>query len=138
MSIWDSLDRNRFYHRLETLCKCKRDKYQRDPTYRGRLPGLTLTGEGSARGALLLPAGIERQLADDFAFLASWSAQPRHVSAAAVRCSGEPGTVTCVVVAANEGMEGRVVVAFEAVLDVLRRRARGGKEGEMSCRWDPV
>ena len=72
-----------------------------------------------------LPFEVERQLADDFAFLAAYESGVDFVSAATVCTTlNEPGLT--ISLAANEGVANCVEVSFKDILVVLEKCARKG------------
>ena len=86
MSIWNGIDRNKYHHDLVALYK--QNRYQDMSGVLGRLLPHLLTD--ADRESAALSATVERQLADDFAFLASWTTWPRHVAASAVQQRTDP------------------------------------------------
>lgn len=121
MSIWDGIDRDVFEDNLAALSKkAKFQNVARLP--RRSIPQALINAESDVPA---LDAGLESQLADDFAFLASTTAWPRDVTAATVQLKTNPGRI-CVTIAANQGVGSPVSTAFEMILKSLERRARRG------------
>jgi hypothetical protein len=113
MSIWDGINRNRFYHDLDVLYQ--KDRYQKLPTLSNRLlPHLLADADDEST---VLSATIERQLADDFAFLASWTTWPRHVAASAVQQQTHSKRL-CISIAANQGINARLRDGFGTIFEL--------------------
>lgn len=121
MSVWDSIDRSRFEHNLAVLCK--KDKYQDMQQYPAILASSRCEPE-NAEPAMSTSAVC--QLADDCAFLASWTTLPPHVAASTVQLKSSPDRV-CISIAANQGIATCVKAAFEAMVTVLEKRASHGE-----------
>ena len=119
MSIWDGINHKKFYHDLNALYK--KDRYQKLPTLSNRLLPHLLAGADDEPD--VLSATIERQLADDFAFLASWTTWQRHVAASAVQQQTDPKRL-CICIAANQGIDARLQDGFGTIFELLRKRAR--------------
>lgn len=125
MSVWDSIDRNTFENNLAALCL--KGKFQDASKFSQRL--IPWETPGPENDPLALDAETERQLADDFAFLASTTTWPRDVASAAVQQEIGPRRLR-VTIAANQGVPRSVATAFETILDTLARRAGRGLRGK--------
>ena len=126
MSIWDGINRTQFYQDLNTLDQHRQGKYQKTPEIAGRLLRHLLDKASEESEGAALSAKVECQLADDFAFLASWNNLPEHVAAAAVHPKTKPKGLS-VVIAANGGIEAQVQTAFQKILRAMERRAKQGE-----------
>ena len=122
MSVWQGIDRDAFDRDLAVLCK--NDKFQNAEQFPALLPH-TRCEVGDVSSAIV--ARVECQLADDCAFLASWTTWPRHVASSTVQQKSNPDRV-CISIAANQGIDRRVKAGFEALVSILERRARRGEE----------
>lgn len=69
-----------------------------------------------------LPAHVEKQLADDFAFIAASERSPSWVSAAVVQPGSQPGSFQ-VTIAANGGITAPVEETFRRILVSLEKCA---------------
>lgn len=116
-SVWDDMDRGTFENHVMALSRAK------------SVPDSRIHLEANwpeQRNQDLLPFAIERQLADDFAFIAAYEYGVRYVTAAAIEPSSEPSSLT-VRLAANEGIDDGVKYAFEKLFRTLERCATKGK-----------
>ena len=74
---------------------------------------------------------VERQLADDFAFIAAYIPEPRRVSAAAVEYDDANSQLT-IRLAANEGIDNKVAKTFDKLIGILKKCARRGQSGHFT------
>ena len=70
----------------------------------------------------ILPFETERQLADDFALLASLEAEPKAVSAASIQ-EQSSGKAATLLVAANESLSPIAKSMFDDIVAILRQSA---------------
>lgn len=115
-SIWGTIDRIALEHDTQALFAKKHvagRRFYAEPTY------------PEDDRSYLLPLGIEKSLADDFAFIAACQPQVDFVSAAAIEQNGSDGSFV-VKLAANEGVSPEVKRTFDEVFEVLRNHARKG------------
>ena len=119
-SIWKAVSEQTFYKKVDELEKQHVDyveHYFRPPTDSPISPDL-------------LPFEEERQLADDFAFIAACEFGVPFITAATIEVL--PGLSGLTVrLAANEGVADRVVTAFEAIFASLMQCAN-------KCRHAPL
>jgi hypothetical protein len=117
MSIWDGVNRDAMYQNLRSLTL--NGKYQHE----SKLTGISLHESSVDHGeSYVLSPQDERQLADDFAFLACVTKEPRAVSAAAVHTVLTPPHIV-ITIAANEGIHTSVGEKLREILEALRHRA---------------
>lgn len=116
MSIWKGIDRAAFEARVTELHKvAPTQKSERSSTSSGSpRPG------DIRRDSLLsgLPEDIEKQLSDDFAFLAAWEGSPDCVAGATV-VQSKADCGLAITLAANGGVASCVTNAFQNMLQVL-------------------
>lgn len=117
-SIWDRVGRETFESHVDAF---QRTKYVPDPH---------VLSEGDwpkPRDQDVLPFSVEKQLADDIAFIAACEYGVAHVTAAAVQPSKKEPCGLVVRLAANEGICDRVKYAMEELLSSLEQCAKKGK-----------
>ncbi|KAF2235572.1 hypothetical protein EV356DRAFT_531734 [Viridothelium virens] len=113
-SIWKRVSRASFEASIEQLHLVKPVPKTREyPTNDPSVP----------QNGYLLPFDVERQLADDFAYLAAYNMGVGFVSAATVCLNSEPPSLT-VCIAANEGLALDVKTALEEILSKLEKCAK--------------
>ncbi|GAB7350256.1 hypothetical protein MBLNU459_g0904t2 [Dothideomycetes sp. NU459] len=130
-SIWSKAPRARFAAKVASLERCTVTPGAPRVYAADDWPAAAAAAAAARRNAALeLPFEVERQLADDFAFLGSYKEGVETVTAAAVEWGGAGGG--CVVrVAANEGVDDIAQKALEDVLMILQRCA--ARESRDSC-----
>lgn len=100
------------------------------------LPAIPHNTTQNPGGSLAIPLGVEKHLADGFAFLGATTNQPYDITAAAVQQMTDQGGL-CLVIAANQGLKGPIRPALRAILDCLERlaaRSTDASEAELICR----
>ena len=117
-SIWDNIGRETFESHVDALSRTRfvpnaRVLHEED------WPKETNSGG--------LPFRIERQLCDDFAFIAAFEYGVGYVTAATIELAAQQLGSFTLRLAANEGICGRAKSAIEELLSVLGRCARKGK-----------
>lgn len=120
MSIWAPLNRATFENDVATL-------YARTSPQLHRLtqlsPRLSQRDQRlSEANTTLLASDTELQLAEDFAFLASWEDIPPCVSAATITQIDDAGGI-CLSVAANEGIADHVKQSLQQILRLMEQCA---------------
>lgn len=116
-SVWDEMHRGTFESHVMALSRAN------------AVPGSRIHREANwpeQGDRELLPFAVERQLADDFAFIAAYEYGVGYVTAAAIEPSSEPNSLT-VRLAANEGIDDGVKYAFEKLFHTLERCATKGR-----------
>ncbi|KAK5694900.1 hypothetical protein LTR97_009491 [Elasticomyces elasticus] len=122
-SIWDGVDRPKFEQDLADLHRIA--PYQQVPRVALSPSRTPVDGQTEFN----LPASIEKQLATDFAFLASWQPTPRCVAAVTVDSTDVLGHGLVITLAANEGVAKQVQESFQRLFGLLRSCAsRSGLE----------
>lgn len=116
-SIWNDIDRLELER--QTTCLANGNYVPEPKSYASAT-------QRSTSASYPIPFELERQLADDFAFIAAFQPQVDSVSAVAIELGANHSVIT-VRVAANEGVSSEVGLAFDDVLGVLRKCAQRGK-----------
>jgi hypothetical protein len=116
-SIWHEIDRDQFE---ETADELEALKYRAAPWAQAR----TDWPEDDDRYPI--PYAVERQLADDFAYISACEPKVVTVTAATIETSENPPGIT-IRLAGNKGIRGYVQVALDKVLQNLERCARKGR-----------
>lgn len=122
-SIWNGpggVDRGLFNRRMQELYDVE-PKPAEQRTY--PLPPILTTDRDR-----LLPANLESYLADDFAFLAATSDEPKHVAAATVQQHHLNGMA--ITLAANGGVSSSVIPMIQNLTGMLNQRAIKGEPEE--------
>ena len=127
MSVWDVISRADFEQSVSRLYEVTHFP-RASENY--RLPE-TFEGQNQGRDSFSIPARLERQLADDFAFIAAWETVPGSVTAATIACSAELDG-SCLTLAANGGISQPVQDALQHICKTLQQCALGGTF-ELSC-----
>jgi hypothetical protein len=119
MSIWNPPERAAYEQDVAALALTA-------PSQRvASLPGPS-QADDDLDGPSGLPRAVEKQLADDLAFLAAWEGTPDSVSAAALQRT--PGSsVLKITIAANFGVAPKAEAALQAILRSLRQCAERSK-----------
>ena len=124
MSIWDGIDRQEFESTILELDE--NAPYQKPfAVASGKKSRSDGVSSGKSR-KYNLPAGVEKQVCDDIAFLAAWQSSPDCVTAATLQESkGVDGVI--INLAANEGITDQVKDALGKVFKLLEACAQRGK-----------
>lgn len=116
LSIWDWVDRGKFENDVVALSQ----------TNGVPEPHIYDEAEWPQQGTqALLPFALERQVADDLAFIAAYDYGVDYVTAATLEASNDPPCLT-IRLAANEGVKDCVKRAFEQLLNTLQSCASKG------------
>jgi hypothetical protein len=123
-SIWKPLNENTFRNHILQLCSISKD-VPVDPHTHTKEAWQKRSGRVALEDALI-PFTVEKQLADDFAFLAAATEGAHSVSAAAIETVEDPQGLV-IRLAANNGVASPVKQALTEMLDSLQLCGSGGK-----------
>ena len=123
-SIWKPLNENTFRNHILQLCSISKD-VPVDPHTHTKEAWQKRSGRVALEDALI-PFTVEKQLADDFAFLAAATEGAHSVSAAAIETVEDPQGLV-IRLAANNGVASPVKQALTEMLDILQLCGSGGK-----------
>ncbi|KAF2452998.1 hypothetical protein BDY21DRAFT_375180 [Lineolata rhizophorae] len=113
-SIWKTVGQNQFENNVDRLSKTN---FIPEPHV---LPKKDWPKQS---GDYALPFDVEKQLADDFAFIAAYDYGVQYVTVATVQASKDSPNSTTVRLAANEGVNERAKDAISKVLAAMQRCA---------------
>lgn len=121
-SIWDTVGQSTFRENIKKLMKSS-DNVPKDPRVYAKEDWLNC---GDQEGSFTFPFEVERQLADDIAFIAASQEGGRRVSAVAVEEIDGRGLV--IRLAANRGVPEAVSKGLEEIFAVLQQCANEGMQ----------
>ena len=122
-SVWGLVDRAAYSQNLTQLVQLGRERDLSRLTRNSNNRDWDLV---EVKG--LLPFGVEKQLAEDFAFLAACDKSRDHVSAASVAFRSHSDSL-CVSLASNQGIDPRVEAGFHELFEILSECAYQRKFG---------
>jgi hypothetical protein len=123
-SIWKPLNENTFRNHILQLCSISKD-VPVDPHMHTKEAWQKRSGRAGLEDALI-PFTVEKQVADDFAFLAAATEGAHSVSAAAIETVEDPQGLV-IRLAANNGVANPVKQALTEMIDSLQLCGSGGK-----------
>lgn len=128
-SIWTGIDYQSFRRDVASLHQIARGKdLSQSGLYSNRLNSEVAPHSVEGLRSTWLPFRTEKQLAEDFAFVASCEDTPACVSAATIS-RGRHNDTTYLSVAANQGVQKAVDKTLQQLVDGLRRCALRSKSG---------
>lgn len=116
-SIWDHIDRDQFEENADEL---EALKYRATPWAQAR------SEWPQDDDRYFIPYAIERQLADDFAYISACEPKVVTVTAATVEAHENPPGLT-IQLAGNKGIREYVQIALDNILRSVERCARKGR-----------
>lgn len=134
-SIWKPLNENTFRNHILQLCSISKN-VPVDPHTHTKEAWQKRSGRVALEDALI-PFAVEKQLADDFAFLAAATEGAHSVSAAAIETVEDPQGLV-IRLAANDGVASPVKQALTEMLDSLQLCGSGGKHLRLRHRLLPM